>query len=126
LLFKLNLPSTFHPSTSSSGTSVLCRLCRRGRTADTRGTFPSPVRQWMDTALQRRRREQHLANIRQPQLPSASIGGLISGQQTTTQTPYQPAQMAAIPAVLQIGGPGAVGDSGASGISVAATLAPNT
>ncbi|KXZ43600.1 hypothetical protein GPECTOR_86g394 [Gonium pectorale] len=38
------------------------------------------VVKWMDTALQRRRREQHLASIRAPQqLPSASIGGLLGG-----------------------------------------------
>lgn len=35
--------------------------------------------QWMDTALQRRRREQHLSTARQP-LPSTSIGGSLSGR----------------------------------------------
>ncbi|KAG2497791.1 hypothetical protein HYH03_004063 [Edaphochlamys debaryana] len=63
------------------------------------------VVKWMDTALQRRRREQHLATIRQP-LPSASIGGLLGGSRSVDQMSYQPAPSMPPLSAQALGGPG--------------------
>eukprot|EP00198_Chlamydomonas_reinhardtii_P006060 XP_001695396.1 RNA-binding protein [Chlamydomonas reinhardtii] len=72
------------------------------------------VVKWMDTALQRRRREQHATTGARTQLPSASIGGLLGGgaqsRSSNEPLPYTPYAAAAAAAAAQ------------SGSSVAASL----
>lgn len=67
----------------------------------------SPPAQWMDTALQRRRREQHATTGARTQLPSASIGGLLGGgaqsRSSNEPLPYTPYAAAAAAAAAQSG-----------------------
>ncbi|GFR49895.1 hypothetical protein Agub_g12000 [Astrephomene gubernaculifera] len=84
------------------------------------------VVKWMDTALQRRRREQHLAALRQP-LPSASIGGILGAQRNAAaeQFTYQAALMPSMPGLMPLGASAAAATAAAAAAGLATGGAPS-